>query len=105
MTKPITHPIKEIHHLTIHNNGKGRKRIHDRDADGDHFIGKRTGLAQIVCHGQAAKTALYELEHQKEFGHGGGGEERYEVRQRACEIVGIRADKFATQRAKPGIEQ
>ena len=26
MTKPITHPIKEIHHLTIHNNGKGRKR-------------------------------------------------------------------------------
>lgn len=26
MTKPINQPIKEIHSLIIHNNGKGRKR-------------------------------------------------------------------------------
>lgn len=26
MTKPITKPIKYIHSITIHNNGKGRKR-------------------------------------------------------------------------------
>ena len=93
------------HGVMLLDNAVSTHGIHDRNGNNGDLVFLERSFVEIEAHCCTAAARLEQKNGQQCFQHSVDGEQGYQIRKRAGNIVGINAHEFAAERAAERIQQ